>query len=356
MHAIGTQRIDAQRSHERRVDAARQTEQHAVEAVLVHVVAQSQLERGPQLGIAVLRQRRDLPRPTRHVAHHEILRAVDATRDQFTRRVVHQAAPVKRQLILATHEVRVADGDAVVAGEGSDERVALLALAEVVRRGREVDDQRRTVTRRGMRRAVRHPDVLADRQTHTLAGHVNDHGTVARDERALLVEHAVVRQRHLVEARLDLAVAQQVRGVAHARGARVRAADDDRDGQTDREFGNRCLARRHERRAQHEILGRIAADRKLRRDDQLGTLFGGTVDRSADQRGIAGEVADRRIKLGEREAHACSLLRFGRSASRLGQRHGDRCVERHGAVEAGRLGRLRAIGVDAVQNGNDTVA
>ena len=84
----------------------------------------------------------------------------------------------------------------------------------------------------------------------------------------------------------------------------MRAADDDRDGQPDREFGNRCLARRHERRAQHEILGRIAADRKLRRDDQLGTLFGGTVDRSADQRGIAGEVADRWIKLGEREAHA----------------------------------------------------
>jgi hypothetical protein len=47
---LGTQRVDGQ--HQGRVDAARQAQRHALEAVLAHVVAQAQHQRVPQLALA----------------------------------------------------------------------------------------------------------------------------------------------------------------------------------------------------------------------------------------------------------------------------------------------------------------
>ena len=75
-------------------------------------------------------------------------------------------------------------------------------------------------------------------------------------------------------------------------------------------------------------------------EQKLGALCRGTFNRSADQRGIAGEIADGRIKLGEREAHADSLLRLGRPPRRLGESAGHGSVESDGAVHAGGLRRL----------------
>jgi hypothetical protein len=58
---------------------------------------------------------------------------------------------------------------------------------------------------------------------------------------------------------------------------------------------------------EQQVLGRVAGERQLRKHDDLGALAAGALDRVADLRRVAVDVADRRIELGERDAQLSAL-------------------------------------------------
>ncbi len=148
------------------------------------------------------------------------------------------------------------------------------------------------------------PAVLADQQAGRDAVDVDDAGRLPGVEIALLVEHGVVGKPLLAVDRDDPTVAQHgQRVVASARGEFGKAHDDGAAAHLARKRRELARAGVEERRPQHQVLGRVPAQRKLRRDDQprAGTLaFGhGRQDRPR----IAGKVADDLIQLRDGDLH-----------------------------------------------------
>ena len=144
-------------------------------------------------------------------------------------------------------------------------------------------------------------------------------------ERALLVEDAVVGQLALVVAREDRAVRRArarrcARGRRRATGSRRRAAPRPRPAST---LGL-GLAGAQERGPQQQILGRIARDRELRREHELGTRARGIGTGVGDALPVLGKRSDREVELGQREAehrfHRSSGLRGGASAAQSDSR------------------------------------
>jgi len=74
-----------------------------------------------------------------------------------------------------------------------------------------------------------------------------------------------------------------------------------------------------ERRLEHQIFGRIAGDEQLRIDHEVGALPGRGGARAARLVGIAGDVADGRIELGDgdRQALGRALAHEGDVARRM---------------------------------------
>ena len=65
----------------------------------------------------------------------------------------------------------------------------------------------------------------------------------------------------------------------------------------------------NERRLEHQVLGWIAGDRQLGKANHVGARGAGAPDPVDDQAGVAGQVADRRVDLRERDPH---VLNFDR--------------------------------------------
>jgi hypothetical protein len=153
----------------------------------------------------------------------------------------------------------------------------------VKRRG--VDDRQQLGPRRlGLARGLGVPGVLADQQAHAHAAGVEHAGALPRHEVAPLVEHLVVGQALLGVGGRHLAVADHAGGVValadgHAGAARVaahRVADHDHQVLQGRRLARHGLhglvAGRHEGRAQQQVLGDVAADRSLGRQQQARAL------------------------------------------------------------------------------------
>ena len=134
-------------------------------------------------------------------------------------------------------------------------------------------------------------------------------------ERALLVEDAVVGQLALVVARDDRSRREHERRVAHAVAVEPRAADDERQLDLGREQLGLGLAGAQERGPQQQILGRVAGDRELRREHELGTRPRRIGTRVGDALPVLGERSDREVELGQREAEH----RFHRSSGLRGE-------------------------------------
>ena len=130
---------------------------------------------------------------------------------------------------------------------------------------------------------------------------------MARLEVALLVEHAVVRQKHLVVDGLDLAVVQKRRGIEDIAGL----VDEPHDGRDAlRGAGDDVELREvvaHKRWLEHEVLRRVAGDHELGEADDVHTGVAGALDPVDDQPCIAGQVADRGVDLCERDPHKLIL-------------------------------------------------
>ena len=65
----------------------------------------------------------------------------------------------------------------------------------------------------------------------------------------------------------------------------------------------RGLGGAHERRSQQQILGRIARDRELGEEDELGACRARVCESGENTLAVAVQVADDGVDLGEREPH-----------------------------------------------------
>ncbi len=133
---------------------------------------------------------------------------------------------------------------------------------------------------------------------------VDDARGVPRLEIALLVEHRVVRQPLLAIDRADATVAQHRERVVAAAAVTLGKADD--DGRAPERRGQRGQLGRagvEERRPQHEILGRVSAQREFGRHDEprAGALC--LRRRAAYRGGVARQIAENLIQLGYRDLH-----------------------------------------------------
>src|SRR5207244_5106785 len=172
-HAVdppGTERLDRERGGERRVDPSRDADDDLAEAVLVHVVAQAELEPDAHL-LQLVEPRSDdrlhpLARPVRRadvddrevgklaavaserpaadvakpapdrggrldVDNEERLLEAGPAREQVTLLVEHERVSVEEQLVLAADGVAEGDEARVVARAGGEHLLALAVAKQV---------------------------------------------------------------------------------------------------------------------------------------------------------------------------------------------------------------------------------
>ncbi len=115
---------------------------------------------------------------------------------------------VEDELVLTADEIAECDVGKVVAGALDQHPLSLRALAVVVRGGGDVDDHLRAGECLVSCRRARLPDVLADREADRRAADPDSGRCAAGLEVALLVEYAVVRERHLSVDAPDLAIGE----------------------------------------------------------------------------------------------------------------------------------------------------
>ena len=305
------QRIDRQRQHDRRVDAPRQPQPHLAEAVLAAVVADPAHHRAPgqrvhALVAVVHPQHRREPAPGDVVVHHQPL-VGERGRGRVHRAVGigHQRGAVEHQRILPAHDIEVGHRGAALARALRQHRVAPGVLAAFERRG--VGDQHQLGTgahRIGHR--FREPRVLAHQHPDRHALDLEHAALAVRVdvEIAALVEHVVVGQLALAVGGLDPPSAQHAGGVVEDAAVALRPTDhgDDPGGGL-RHFAHRPVAVGQERGPHQQVLRRIAADRKLREQHDVGAVLVARLgDHRRDARGIARHVADREVELGHGDA------------------------------------------------------
>ena len=365
---LGAERVGSDHRDQRRVDPARQPDDHVGEAVLLHVVAGAEhqclvhlvnrverrrdhrLARGTaelHVGYRHLRERhrahptawieRAAPERGPHVDidDQQIFDELLGARDEMPTFVEQQRRTVEDELVLATDEVHVEHRDARVGGPGREHRLALAQPAGVVRRGVDVHDELGTTGRLGEDRPRRAPRVLADRDRDTYATDREQRSVVLpRLEVPLFVEDGVVGQEMLAVRAEDTALgAHRGRVVEVAVGL---GEPDDRRGppRARGDLLERLEGLRDERRPQQKVFRRVPGDRQLREGDEVAAGRFGAVVGVEDARRVALEVADHEVELGSGDAdtrHGYKVMTpsFGCAAVALGS--GGRHALRTGA-------------------------
>ncbi len=225
--------------------------------------------------------------------------------DQPAIGVERERGAIEHQLVLAADEVEV---DQRQAGfrhpcHGKLHPVVLLAGLE----GRRIDDDQELGTAfLEPLGNVGKPHVLADHGPETDSAtilEVEPHrsGNRPRGKHPLLVEHPVIRQLVLRPPPLDHTVGQQEDAIARAlSGLRPGSAKQDGGRPRRRVRRQRIDQRRRalqQRRLEHQILERVAGERKLGKHDEIRASRTGVGMKPPDQRQIAVEVTDGGIAL-----------------------------------------------------------
>ena len=210
---------------------------------------------------------------------------------------------VEDELVLASHGVDERDEGDVVARASGEHLLALALLSEVERRRRQVGDQLRTRERHLRRRRARLPDVLTDGRADENVPVLEQEEVVAGREVAVLVEDAVVGQEALAVDGLDLAGRADRTGVVEVAVEVRRAHERDDPAGGPRDLLQRALRRPDEAGAEQEVLRRVAGDRELGEEDEVGARVLGLGEATEDALAVAVEVADDGVDLGECESH-----------------------------------------------------
>ena len=210
---------------------------------------------------------------------------------------------VEDELVLAADEVAEREVGGVVARPGDQHLLAVLRLADVVRRGREIDEQLGPREGEVGRRRARLPDVLADRRAHERVAEPQQQQLAPGREVAVLVEDAVVRQVALAVEPLHVAVGADGAGVEEIA---VEPGSADERGQPRaflRDLPQRRLRGAHEGRAQEQILGRIPRDGELGKEHEVGARRARVRDTGENAFAVAVQVAHDDVDLGESKPH-----------------------------------------------------
>ena len=249
---------------------------------------------------------------------------------------------VEEELVLAADEVAEREVGGVVACPRHQHLLAVLRLADVVRRGGEVDEQLGARQGEVGRGRARLPDVLADRRPDQGLAEPQQQQLAAGREVAVLVEDAVVRQVALAVEALDLAVGADGAGVEEIAVEPGRADERRQPGARLRDLAQRLLRRADERRAQQQVLGRVAGDRELGEEDELRACRARVRQTGENALAVAVQVADDSVDLGESKPHRGGFYRFA-TLRRKHRIHHDRRRYRgplqsaNGGYAAGRL-------------------
>jgi hypothetical protein len=151
------------------------------------------------------------------------------------------------------------------------------------------------------------PDVLADRRPDVHVAELKKQELAALGEVAVLVEDAVVRKELLAIDRPDLAL-----GADGARVCEVAVEPRRSDERHDVARGARNLQKRltggvDEPRPKEEVLRRVAGDRELREDDEIGLRPPCVGEEGEDPLAVAVEISDHGVELGERKSQGFRL-------------------------------------------------
>ncbi len=208
VHAVRAEGVHADGEHQRGVDAAREAQQHAREAVLVDVVAHAGHQRAEDR--LLLGERRG------DRALHGVALELDDVHGleeglglvgEHALAVQRERGAVEHQLVLPAAPVHVEHRQLGLLHARTHDRVALGELGAVEGRGVDTDEDLGP-GRLGLGRGLGEPQVLADGEAELAPLHLEHAGPVADLEVALLVEHAVVGQLLLEVHRLDAPAAQ----------------------------------------------------------------------------------------------------------------------------------------------------
>ena len=229
---------------------------------------------------------------------------------------------IEHELVLAADERAERDGGEVVARALGEHPLALAALARVVRRRADVDEQRRACERLfvGQPAWTWLPDVLADRQSDRQLADLDHPALGARLEVPLFVEDAVVRQVDLAVDRLDGAVGQHCARVVDIVGT---LREPDQRDHAFRVAGDPLERRpgvRQEVLLEQQILRWVSRDRQLGEQDELRAGALGVVDADEGSFGVRPCKRCRPtvgVHLAEREAGGGGHVRELRVAGEL---------------------------------------
>ena len=293
------------------IDAAREPDENAREAVLGDVVAHAQEHRligrlepvadgrnplrraAPALALALPARRRDLLAPGGELGRERVVG------------IEREGGAVEHQLVLPADLINVDERQARLVHARHREIEALVGLVALERRA--VDDDEDFRPRLDERLAhVWKPHVLANLEPEPHPLEDDRARRRARDEDALLVEDAVVWQ-FVLEADIgDVAALEQEGRVEELVAAAPGCAQDHGRPAVRRLLGeilDRDLDRIRKSGLQDQIFGRIAGDDELGRHHEIGILLRRLGARAAEGRDVARDVADRRVELrqGDRE-------------------------------------------------------
>ena len=242
------------------------------------------------------RSRRPIASTRLDVDDEELLREARRSGDHLAGVVEDDRVAVEDELVLAADEVAEREVRARVAGARHEHLLPLLGLADVERRGREVDDQLRAREREVGRRRPGLPDVLADREPDGRLSEPKQDELAPLGEVAVLVEDAVVRE--------EVLAVDGPHPSVRADGARVReiAVEPRRPDERDepsvsaRDRLERLVCSADEAGSEEEILGRIAGRRELREDDEIGAGVARLAETAKDLRAVARRGRRRRSR------------------------------------------------------------
>ena len=251
------------------------------------------------------------------VGDEQLLGELRRSRGDAALVVGDERVAVEDELVLAADERAERHRGEVVAGALGDHLLALVALARLVGGGRDVDDQPGAGQRLVGDGGPGLPDVLADRHADRDAVDLDDRPAGAALEVAHLVEDAVVGEVDLAVDRLHAAVGADRGGVVGVLG--TLGEPDDRDDV--HRLGGDPLQRLagigEEVLLEQEVLRRVAGDRELGEEDDLGTRLPRLAQAREDLLGVAGDVADGGVELGQSDPHQQSSMRVGRGCLRI---------------------------------------
>jgi len=225
---------------------------------------------------------------------------------------------VEDQIVLTADQVDVGYDRVGLDGAPGDQRQPHFVLVPFEGRAVDHDEQAGIGLQHPVDRAAVAPEVLADHQGDIGPADAQHEQFVPGNEDAVFVEHRVVGQMVLRVPGHDTPVlhharhilgdgGRRVAGAQFARRVRsVRVPDDHRKraetlvGQTRRERDRRRTGGAQEAGTGRQVLDRVPGQRHLTDREQIGSGGGSGTRGNQDLLGVAGEVSDRGVCLGQR--------------------------------------------------------